>query len=574
MKLRSTTALALILALAGGEACAADFGPLLLGVGSSGPATAAAFVPNAVLIHPEASPTWSTATSNALSNSPTMWMHFIVRCSGGTVAANFADANVSCLNAILAGGWDGAAVVDAEHQKSFNVVYFESPASGGQIRYNAANATGGNNNSANGLYTGANLFDGEPHSVDIFVDVSQTSATNQRAGGVAIDGVQVGTVFTDQPSGQNWSNASKIIGFASAPFYLNAWDSTGGSNQDPRRFEISQFMMDLNAAASPVQAGTNLPAIPLSHFYNPGVGPVDVGSDGSLAFGHVPTIALLNPAASFLTNLGTGPSPVITNKWGSTVSNKVYEAQIRPSETLTTPAVRWHHAYSFNGQCAESAKTCTIAGINLNNGNSMKVGDKHCVAITTTSSGGAVQNYNDAFSGPAGYTDALGGTFGNNGYQNLFLTCKDVSSAVASGSDMGSLTITWANANASGWQSAVITSFDIAPKAGSSTVNIAGTAVSTNTASTSTLDYPSLTSHAGNSLIFYGITIFDWTNAGTATAIGPATTATLVGKEPASKGSNEPMITTEKSTGIATFTRTAQGAAAGLRPTAWAMEFN
>lgn len=523
------------------------------GVGGGG-FGGASVVLNGVLVTQEYSPTLG---STVLSNSPTFVESFWFRCSNGTVASVGADPFQSCNNAILAGNFADVTCggsTDAEHTPGLNVVN-ESPAAGGTFRFNINNATCGANNSALGSYTGTNVLDGNWHHLLLYGDVTKASATAVRAGGVYLDGVQIVAGFTDQ--GVLWATG-QTVAFTTNPFYLNATNKSASTGQDARKFEIAQFYLDLNAAASPVTGSTNTPSFSVASFYSGG--PVDFGTNCTTPLGHQPTACFPNSAATFNTNVGTlGTNFSVTQFRSNTITGIPYAAAVNPGETADRPWVRWSYTTQWNSTCSHTTQTCSP--VRLNVGNPILQGDLICAFINVSLATGST---NQAFSmAGSGYTTVIATLVGNS--ENHFTACKTagVGDVTSPGGDWTSPTWTWTDGGVVfSLASTTIVDFGKYGAGGTTpTVNTSGAA----SAASGSLPYPTLTSPSGNSLWFGSTTTYDW---GFITAsAGPAATGTLVGKLPRTASGNGPMMVVEKLGSSASIARTAQESGALGNPT-------
>lgn len=523
---------------------------LLTGVGGSG--AAVPIVLNGNLVTPEFSPVTAAAQ---IPSSPFMVLSYWFYCASGTTTVT-PDRYQSCNNVGGIGNFLDSAG-DAEHQAGFNFIFNDSAASGGVARFNFGNSPAANNGS-NASYTGMNVLATGWHHMLVYADVSCTSATNVRCGGVYLDGVQIVSGLPDRDVG-GWTG-TKTISFATNPFYVNV---TNGS-EAPGKFGIAQVYLD--TTASPVVAGTNTLNFSISKFYS--AGPVNFGANCAGPLGG------LGPSAFCLSN---GPATFLTNASGAvgkatftqtanatnTVTNIAYATPYSPGETPDRPYVRWTNSATWNGGCIEAVKTCTTALASApggNIGNITSTGDLLCATIVTT---GANTTYNDAFIAPTGggvatWTDELGGTAQNNVNNNLALFCGTVTTPTAAGGNLPILTWTWTNANGGGFSRAAITLTDFGKPGG--TPSIAAAAATNSTISATTLPCPSVTAPAGLSLWVCFHTAFDWAFASPTTGIGPASTSTLLGKLPSNVGGgNTPMLEFEKIGAAGAVTRTAQG---------------
>lgn len=549
--------LLLALTLAFTVAAPASAQLLLTKVGPGGFGSAQFVVANSALLTPEYSISLPAATlpSTGSAFDLSVW----IRCQGlGTVATAAVDKTQGCFNAIPIGNFADVNCPispSAETNPGLNIVYAESPAAGGQIRFNVNNSTCDTNNSALRTYTGSNVLSGGAwHHLRWVGDVACTPSANVKCSQAWLDGVSLFTGLNDIGV---WA-LNKTIAFNVNPFYINAWNTSASTGQAPNRVEIAQFCLDLTA--SPMQASSNTPVNPIGNFISGGL-PKDAGAGCTNFFGHTATIALLNPPASFTTNTGSlGTNFSVNGKVSNTITNQAYAAPFNPGETPDRPYVKWSYSTKWNGVCANTTLTCSP--VRLNSGNPIAQGDLLCVFINVSLASGSA---NDAFSmAGSGYTTVIA-TMGTANTMNHATFCKTAGAGdvTAAGSDWTSPTWTWANNGAAfSLAAATVVDFGKYGAAGTTpTVNVSGAA----TAANGSLPYPTLTSPTGLSLWFGSTTSYDY--GFVSASAGPAATGTLIWRLPRAVAGNDPMMVVEKLSASASIVRTAQQSAAEGNPT-------
>jgi len=508
------------------------------------PATRA--VLKGVLLTPEFS---AVTPSGQIQDSPYFIESFWFRCVLGTTKVA-PDAIQGCTS-IPAGNYLDSAG-DAEHQPGLNVALNDSLFGPGLMRFNVGGPTGGANQSALAAYTPVIGLSTGWHNLLLFGDATCRTA-RAICGGVLLDGVQIVSGFTVQGA---WS-AHQTVGFGTNPFYLNVTNGTSAAH----KLELAQPYLD--TTASPVVAGTNRPNFDTTKFYNRG--PVDFGTNCATPLGHAPSaFCMSNGPGAFLINVSNAPGKATftaTGQFTNTVTNRAYAAAFSPGETPDRPFARWSYSATFNRQCAESTRTCSSSSQPLASGvgNAIPSGDLLCATITVS---GNNSNFNDGFNPPTGggvttWTNVLGATAANNHLNNLAMFCGTVTAPTAAGSDMPTLTWTWANANGGGFSRAAITLTDFGKPGGTPSI-VAATATDSSISATA-LPCPPVTAPSGLSLWVCLHTTFGWDLASPASRVGPAPSSTLLAKLPAGNPGDAPMIEYEKIDVSGAVTRTAQG---------------
>jgi hypothetical protein len=426
----------------------------------------------------------------------------------------------------------------------------EVPGSGGLFRFNLNNATCGNNNSATGSYTGTNLLNTDWHNLRWVGDVSCTSATNVRCSAVYLDGVLLSGVTLNDVGG-NWSG-TKTVAFNVHPFYLNAWDNSGISPLSGGHFEVAQFALDL-PGSSPMVASSNTPVNPIGNFVTAGGAPMDPGVGCANFFGHTATYCFTNPAASFLTNTGSGANATATGQVTNTFTNQAYAAATAPGETPDRPWVRWR--YDTPISCAEATQTCTDAS---NAGNRIVQGDLLCAVIDAPLGGGS---HNNAFA-MSGWTTIVATVVSSSLNHAVFCKTAGVGDVTAPGSTWSPPTYTWTTSG-TGFSGPLMTIIDFGKYgAGGTTPTVIASGNSSPAAGS--LPCPTVSAPSGLSLWTCIHSTYSWGFTGN--SYGPPTTSSLQAKLPTGGSGATPMIEFEKIGVSGNVVRTAQESGSALNP--------
>lgn len=292
--------------------------------------------------------------AGSLADSPNIVMSIRIRGNGSFPGGTSQD-NRGTLNKVLCGSntQTNTAPAHSAEQPQGALIDIDSSAGnngGGMIR----SSLGDTNVLTNGGYQvafpplAANIKNMEYFNITI---AAQTNHANgQKLGALAIDGVQVQTFV----EGGNWGSGS--ISNSVGKLMLNVWVAAvqGGADMD-----VARFYCDTPASMTGIldpTVGVGFAAGFLAKEFTPGVGAVDIGTDGSLWTGAAPKVFLeVRPGGvptDIETNRGTLGNPTRSAFSGTTNAalKSPHFASVHPEEkTGEQPFNAWTPSLESGG---------------------------------------------------------------------------------------------------------------------------------------------------------------------------------------------------------------------------------
>lgn len=352
-----------------------------------GAAVASALAHLGVRLNQDFSLEWATG---ALADASTMLMSIKMRINGSSVGGTL-DDNRGGLGKVVAGSNSQDGTHDAEHLRGGGLIIDNSAGNngGGVMR----SAVGDTNVLTNGGFLTAfapilaNIKNNEYFTLTMAVDTNH--ANTLKLGAFAIDGVQVNT-FAE---GGNWAAGQIMHSFGK--LMLNVFSAAGA--QGPADMDVARFYVDTPASMTGIldpTPGIGFTTGFLAKEFKPGVGSLDIGTDGSLWTGLSPKVFLEVRPGGVATDIMVNRSTAVgtlgnpTASAGSATTNTLlkapYLATIHPQElTGEQPYMGWSQPVAYV-QSSAPADTGTFTVDNL--GQDVRVGDKICVWFA---SGGA-----------------------------------------------------------------------------------------------------------------------------------------------------------------------------------------